>query len=75
MRLVMKPRDGEAVEQAAARAAWLETGDTEAALRQLPKHLVAERAILEVGGPGSCWLWCEAFIPIWIEEPGYHCSW
>ncbi|KAI4311007.1 hypothetical protein MLD38_035944 [Melastoma candidum] len=45
--IILDPRKGEKNDIAKAREYYKESGDIEGTLRQLPRHLVAERAILQ----------------------------
>ena len=47
VRLLMSGHEGERADSAAARKLFLEDGDIAGALKQMPRHLTVERAILE----------------------------
>lgn len=47
VRLLMSGHEGERADRAAARKLLLEDGDIAGALKQMPRHLTVERAILE----------------------------
>lgn len=47
VRLLMSGHEGERADSAAARQLFLEDGDIAGALKQMPRHLTVERAILE----------------------------
>lgn len=49
MRLILTPREDSRPEVQAACRAFLEEGDVARALDLMPRHLVAERAVLQVG--------------------------
>ena len=46
--LIMKPHDDDREDNAAPRRLYSDKGDLRGALRAMPKHLTAEKAILEV---------------------------
>ena len=48
VRLLMSGHEGERADSATARRAFLEEGDVAGALKQMPRHMNVERAILEV---------------------------
>ena len=48
--LILKPRDGDNEDAAAARKIYKETGDTAAALKRMPRFCMAERGLLEALG-------------------------
>lgn len=48
--LILKPRDGDNDDAAAARKIYAETGDTAAALKRMPRFCMAERGLLELLG-------------------------
>ena len=48
VQLILAPHDDDREDNAAARKLYTEQGDVEGALRALPRHLTAERALLEV---------------------------
>lgn len=45
--LILDPREGERADTKKVRERYKETGDIDSALRQLPRYLVAERAVLQ----------------------------
>ncbi len=48
--LILRPRDGDNEDAAAARAIYKETGDAAAALKRMPRYCNAERGLLEALG-------------------------
>ncbi|XP_075073818.1 multisubstrate pseudouridine synthase 7 isoform X2 [Nicotiana tabacum] len=54
--LILDPREGEKNAISTVREYYKESGDIDGTLRQLPRHLVAERAILQClkKSPGNC---------------------
>ena len=48
--LILRPRDGDNEDAAAARAIYAETGDAAAALKRMPRFCTAERGLLEALG-------------------------
>jgi tRNA pseudouridine13 synthase len=48
--LILRPRDGDNEDAAAARAIYKKTGDTAAALKRMPRFCMAERGLLEALG-------------------------
>jgi tRNA pseudouridine13 synthase len=48
--LILRPRDGDNEDAAAARAIYKETGDAAAALKRMPRYCSAERGLLEALG-------------------------
>lgn len=55
VRLLLTPRPGARADQAEACRLYLEEGDVEGALRLMPRFLVAEPALLQVGVGGVGW--------------------